>query len=134
MNIWHHLIFFPEFEKKFKFFLMKMTRKEFTSLNVGRTIDSLLCNLRRLIQVVSSITFLRFVYYYDFKYQFSLDVVVFLIKTIVHLPPLYASKSCPYFVLKLLSRARTFWSNSHFPSTINNFLSPCYPLPFLHQK
>jgi hypothetical protein len=87
---------------------MKMTRKEFTSLNVGRTIDSLLCNLRSLVQVVSSITFLRFVYCYDFKYQSSLDVVIFLIKTIAHLPPLYASKSCTYFVLKLLSRARTF--------------------------
>ncbi len=69
-------------------------------------------------------------YYFVFKYQSSLDVVTFLIKTITHWPPLYVSKSCPYFVLKLLPRRRTFWSNLPFPSTINNFLSPLLsPLP-----
>jgi hypothetical protein len=51
-------------------------------------------------------------------------VVTFLIKTIPQWPPLYALRSCSYFILKLLQKTRTFWSNSPFPFTINNFSSP----------
>jgi hypothetical protein len=109
-----------------------MKRKEFIFLSVGWIIDCVLCNFRRQIWVASSTTFVKIVYYCALKYSSSLDVVAtFLIKTITHWPPLYASKNYKYFVLKLLLRARTSWSNSHFPFTINNCFSPLLYLPLL---
>jgi hypothetical protein len=43
-----------------------------------------------------------------FKKWFILEVVAtFLIKTIMHWPPLYVSRSCSYFVLKLLPMKNT---------------------------
>jgi hypothetical protein len=109
----------------------KMKRKKFTSLNVGQTIDSLLCNLRRRAQVASSTTFVRIVYWCVLKYQFSLDVVgTFFIKIIAHWPPLYVSRSCSYSTLKSLPRTKTSQSNSPSPSTINNCFSPLFfPFP-----
>ncbi len=67
MNIWHHQFFFFEFEKKLNFFLKKMRRKEFTSLNASQSINNLLCNLKRRTQVASSITFVKIVYYIVFS-------------------------------------------------------------------
>ncbi len=59
-----------------------------------------------------------------------MDVVAtFFIKTITHWPPLNVSKNNSYFVLKLVPKARTSWSNSHFPFTINNCFSPLLFLP-----
>jgi len=57
-------------------------------------------------------------------------VATFLIKTITHWPSLYASRNYSYYVLKLLPKAKAFWSNSPFPSTINNCFSPSlFPPP-----
>jgi len=74
----------------------------------------------------------RIVYFYAFKYQSLLNVVAtFLIKTISHWPPLYVPRSCLYFVLELLTKSKTSWSNSPSPSVINNYFSPLlFPFPF----
>ncbi len=54
----------------------------------------------------------------------------FFIKTITHWPPLYASRSCSYSIMKLLPIIKTSWSNFPFQFVIIKFFHPCYP--FLH--
>jgi len=116
---------FIEFEKKFKMVLKKMRRKEVISFSVGRAINSLLYNLRRRVWIASSITFVKIVYYCVIKYQSSLNfVVTFLIKTITQWPPLYVSRNYLHYILKLLQKGRTCWSNSPFPFVINNYFPP----------
>ncbi len=56
---------------------------------------------------------------------------IFFIKTITHWPPLYTSKNCSYFVLKLLPKA-TSWPNSPFPFVINNCFSPLPYSPYIN--
>ncbi len=88
--------------------------------------------MRKGTWVTSSITFVKIVCYCVLKYGFLLDVVAtFLIKTIIHWPPLNALKSYSYYVLKLLRREITSWSNSPSPISINNYFSPLlFPPPF----
>jgi len=118
-------------KKTFKMFLKKIRRKKFTSLNIGQTIENLLCNLRRWVWVASSTTFVKIVYCFVFKYRSLLDVIAtFLINTIAHWPQLYALGNCSYYILKWLLKAKTSWSNSPFPSRINNYFSPLlFPPP-----
>ncbi len=48
MNIWHHSIFFFEFEKKIQNIFEKNEKKKIIIyINVGQTIDNLLCNLKK---------------------------------------------------------------------------------------
>jgi hypothetical protein len=116
---------FFSLKKTFKMSLKKMRKKEFTSFSASQKVDSLLCNLRKQAQITSSTTFVKIVYYCALKYQFLLDVVAtFLIKTITCWPPLYVSKDYSYYVLKLLPRTITSWSNSPSPFSINNYFSP----------
>jgi hypothetical protein len=83
-----------------------------------------MCNYRRWVQVILSTTFVKIMLCCAFKYWSSFVVVVtFLIKTIPHWPPLYASRSYSYYVLKLLPKAKTSWSDSYFPSVINSYFS-----------
>jgi hypothetical protein len=63
---WHWKNFQNVFEKN---------EKEFTSFSARQTIDSLLCNLKRQVQITSSTTFVKIVYYCALKYQYPLDVV-----------------------------------------------------------
>jgi hypothetical protein len=48
----------------------------------------------------------------------------FLIKTVSHWPPLYASKNYSYSIMTLLPKTKTFWSNSPSSFAINNYFSP----------
>ncbi len=112
---------------------MQRKGKEFTSLNVDWTLDNLLCNYKRQVQIPSLRTFVKIVWCCVLKYQSFVVVVVvtFFIKTIAQWPPLYASRSCSYFILKLLPRAIMTWSNSPSPFAINNFFSRLLsPIPF----
>ncbi len=115
-----------------KHWVMQRKGKEFTSFNANWTLDNLLCNCKRRAWVISSITFVKIVKCWAFKYRSPFDVVItLLIKTIEHWFPLYASKSW-YYVLKW-PKTRTFWSNSPSPFAINNCFHLCYPLFPLHQ-
>jgi hypothetical protein len=96
----------------------------------SRWIDSLLCNLKRRIRIVYSTTFVIIMYCCALKYRSPLDIVtIFLIKTIMHWLPLYASRNCSLSILKLLLRIKMSCSNSPSPFTINNCLSPLLSLP-----
>jgi hypothetical protein len=118
-------------KKTFKMSLKKIRKKKFTTLNIGRTIENLWCNLRRWAWVASLITFMRIMYCCAFKYRFLLDVIAtFLINTTAHWPPLYVFKNYSYSILKWLPKAKTSWSNSPFPFAINNYFSPLlFPFP-----